>query len=246
VTALVDLLTPAGRRYLEHLADGHRREHELAEPDRLMRQPGGLAEAPEPVPLHRAGRDAREAPRCFRPVVGTGRATAAADTSAERKEQPPLNTTGTGSIRAAIRHIGPSPHNEYTWREDHLTVRSVRTFDGEWNVIVDRDAAGDGSQDGITLKAADARELARQLLSAADCEIAEGGSAYEHRLEEARRWFGREMNFASTDRRLEAEVDLGDPEDGTVTAEQYERAAQFIRCRRGACDGPDTGHEHVA
>ncbi len=36
------------------------RERELAEFDRLMRQPGGLAEAPEPVPLHRAGRDTTE------------------------------------------------------------------------------------------------------------------------------------------------------------------------------------------
>jgi hypothetical protein len=33
------------------------RERELAELARLMRQPGGLAEAPEPLPLHRAGRD---------------------------------------------------------------------------------------------------------------------------------------------------------------------------------------------
>ena len=32
------------------------RERELAELAALMRQPGGLAEAPEPVPLHRAGR----------------------------------------------------------------------------------------------------------------------------------------------------------------------------------------------
>jgi hypothetical protein len=60
VTTLVDLLTPAGRRHLEHLADGHRREHELGELDRLMRQPGGLAEAPEPVPLHRTSHDTTE------------------------------------------------------------------------------------------------------------------------------------------------------------------------------------------
>jgi adenylylsulfate kinase-like enzyme len=34
------------------------RERELAEFARLMRQPGSLAEAPEPVPLHRTNRDA--------------------------------------------------------------------------------------------------------------------------------------------------------------------------------------------
>lgn len=33
------------------------RERELAELTRLMREPGGLAEAPEPPPLYRAGRD---------------------------------------------------------------------------------------------------------------------------------------------------------------------------------------------
>ena len=33
------------------------REGELAELARLMTEPGSLAEAPEPVPLHRAGRD---------------------------------------------------------------------------------------------------------------------------------------------------------------------------------------------
>jgi hypothetical protein len=32
------------------------RIRELAEFDKLMRQPGGLAEVPEPVPLHRTGR----------------------------------------------------------------------------------------------------------------------------------------------------------------------------------------------
>jgi hypothetical protein len=37
------------------------RMRELAELDELMRRPGGLAEAPEPVPLHRAGRGTREA-----------------------------------------------------------------------------------------------------------------------------------------------------------------------------------------
>jgi hypothetical protein len=156
-----------------------------------------------------------------------------------------LNTTDTSSVRAAIRHIGPAPLNEYSWREDSLTVHSVRTLGGKWNVIIDQEATGDGSRNGITLDAADARELARQLLDAADSETAEDGAAYEHRLEEARRWFQREMNFASTDRRLEAEVDLGDPEDGPVTAEHYERAAQLIHCRRGACDGPDTEHEHA-
>jgi hypothetical protein len=47
------------------------RERELAEFDRLMRQPGGLAEAPEPVPLHRAGRRTREtAPDASGPPPG--------------------------------------------------------------------------------------------------------------------------------------------------------------------------------
>jgi hypothetical protein len=41
----------------------HRRERELAELDHLMRQPGGLAEAPEPVPPHRTGRDTAERTR---------------------------------------------------------------------------------------------------------------------------------------------------------------------------------------
>ena len=38
------------RRLLERL-------DELGDLAGLMKQPGGLAEAPEPVPLHRAGRD---------------------------------------------------------------------------------------------------------------------------------------------------------------------------------------------
>jgi hypothetical protein len=33
------------------------RERDLAELARLMREPGSLAEAPEPVPLHRTSRD---------------------------------------------------------------------------------------------------------------------------------------------------------------------------------------------
>ena len=89
-----------------------------------------------------------------------------------------MNTTEAAGIRAAIRHIGPSPLNEYIWREDHLTVHSVRTFAGAWNVIVDQDAATDGSQDGITLDTAGARELARLLLDAADSESAADGPAY--------------------------------------------------------------------
>lgn len=48
MTALADLISVAGRRHLEDLADGHRRERELAKLDRLMRQRGGLAAAPEP------------------------------------------------------------------------------------------------------------------------------------------------------------------------------------------------------
>lgn len=58
------------------------------------------------------------------------------------------------------------------------------------------------------------------------------------------------MNFALVDPGLKVEAEiaaiLGDPEGGPVTAAQYERAAQFICCRRGVCDGPNTGHEHVA
>jgi hypothetical protein len=53
VTARAQLLTRADRVRLE-------RERELAELGRLMREPGGLAEAPEPVPLHRTGRDTTE------------------------------------------------------------------------------------------------------------------------------------------------------------------------------------------
>ena len=102
-----------------------------------------------------------------------------------------MNTTETGSVRAAVRDIGPTPDHEYTWREGTLTVRSVRTFAGAWNVIIDQDAASDGSRDGITLDAGAARELARLLLDGADGETAEAGSAYEHRLEEARRWYAR-------------------------------------------------------
>ena len=49
------LLTREARSRLER-----RRERELAEIDRLMREPGGLAEAPEPVPLHRTNHDASE------------------------------------------------------------------------------------------------------------------------------------------------------------------------------------------
>jgi hypothetical protein len=37
---------------------GRERERELDELARLMREPGGLAEAPEPVPLHRRRWDA--------------------------------------------------------------------------------------------------------------------------------------------------------------------------------------------
>jgi len=44
------LLTREARARLER-----KRERELAGLDQLMRQPGGLAEAPEPPPLHRPG-----------------------------------------------------------------------------------------------------------------------------------------------------------------------------------------------
>jgi hypothetical protein len=50
-----DTALPA-REARARLERKHRRERELAELDYLMRQPGGLAEAPEPPPLHRAGR----------------------------------------------------------------------------------------------------------------------------------------------------------------------------------------------
>lgn len=51
MTAIADLLTRESRaRLLERL-------DELGNLAELMRQPGTLAEAPEPVPLHRAGRD---------------------------------------------------------------------------------------------------------------------------------------------------------------------------------------------
>jgi hypothetical protein len=46
--ALMTITRRAGRARLE-------RERELAELARLMREPGGLAEAPEPVPLHPQG-----------------------------------------------------------------------------------------------------------------------------------------------------------------------------------------------
>lgn len=51
MTADAALRTREARARLER-----KRERELAELDTLMRQPGSLAEAPEPVPLHRAGR----------------------------------------------------------------------------------------------------------------------------------------------------------------------------------------------
>ena len=53
MTARAQLLSHADRVRLE-------RERELAELARLMRKPGGLAEEPEPVPLHRTGRDTAE------------------------------------------------------------------------------------------------------------------------------------------------------------------------------------------
>lgn len=56
MTAIAAPLTRETRaRLLERLA-------ELGDLDGLMRQPGGLAEAPEPVPLHRTGRDTTEKP----------------------------------------------------------------------------------------------------------------------------------------------------------------------------------------
>jgi hypothetical protein len=55
VTAIADLLPRETRaRLLERL-------DELGDLDRLMSESGSLAEAPEPVPLHRAGRGTREA-----------------------------------------------------------------------------------------------------------------------------------------------------------------------------------------
>jgi hypothetical protein len=51
VTAIADLLTRADRQRLEE------RLAELRDLAGLMREPGGLASVPEPVPLCRAGRD---------------------------------------------------------------------------------------------------------------------------------------------------------------------------------------------
>jgi hypothetical protein len=51
MTADTDQLSrPDRRRLLERLA-------ELRSLDALMRRPGGLAEAPQPAPLHRTGAD---------------------------------------------------------------------------------------------------------------------------------------------------------------------------------------------
>lgn len=49
--ALADLISRADRERLLG------RVRELDDLDALMHERGGLAEAPEPVPLHRAGRD---------------------------------------------------------------------------------------------------------------------------------------------------------------------------------------------
>jgi len=54
MTALADHLTRADRRRLLERLD------ELGGLADLMKQSGSLAEAPEPVPLHRAGRDTSE------------------------------------------------------------------------------------------------------------------------------------------------------------------------------------------
>jgi hypothetical protein len=51
MTAITAELRRAERKRLLERLD------ELGDLARLMRQPGGLAEAPEPVPLHRTGRD---------------------------------------------------------------------------------------------------------------------------------------------------------------------------------------------
>lgn len=51
MTAIADLLTRAERQRLEE------RLAELRGTDRLMREAGGLAGTPEPVPLHRFGRN---------------------------------------------------------------------------------------------------------------------------------------------------------------------------------------------
>jgi hypothetical protein len=48
MTALADLIASRARQDLED----RRRELELADLDRLMRQPGGLAGPPEPSALH--------------------------------------------------------------------------------------------------------------------------------------------------------------------------------------------------
>jgi hypothetical protein len=53
MTALTDSLTRQVRARLER-----KRERELAELDRLMREPGSLASSDEPPPLHGMGRTA--------------------------------------------------------------------------------------------------------------------------------------------------------------------------------------------
>jgi hypothetical protein len=93
-----------------------------------------------------------------------------------------LNTTETGSVHAVIRHIGPSPRNEYDYWENRLTVRAVRTIEGAWNVIIDQDTASDGGRDGITLNAVGARELARLLLNAADSESSGSRARWSSRI----------------------------------------------------------------
>ena len=54
MTADATPIATARRADRQRLQD---RMRELAELARLMRQPRGLAEAPEPVPLHRANRE---------------------------------------------------------------------------------------------------------------------------------------------------------------------------------------------
>jgi hypothetical protein len=51
-----DTALPA-REARARLERKHKRERELAELDRLMREPGSLASSDEPPPLHGMGRD---------------------------------------------------------------------------------------------------------------------------------------------------------------------------------------------
>lgn len=89
--ALVAIARPADRRRLRE------RMRELAEFDELMRRPGSLAEAPEPVPLHMAGRT-----------------TTTAGETARRPARPPSPTVLASSPSAGIpgQHVDREVHGD--------------------------------------------------------------------------------------------------------------------------------------